>query len=121
MQQEALLSKFIMTAETGYFPTTVQVLIVAQSIQDIGGLTDDDWYANDNSDDIKKLPVTLVSSKGNAITKDCVMGQFDYYYDEDNDEEVYFDEITGEVKMLVTFTRDIWSNEWKIFDIQYLQ
>mgnify|MGYP007055255593 CR=1 FL=1 len=118
MQQEALLSKFIMTAETGYFPTTVQVLIVAQSIEDIGALTDDNTYADEEP---VGLPVTLVSSKGNAITKDCVMGQFDYYYDEDNDEEVYFDEITGEVKMLVTFTRDIWSNKWKIFDIQYLQ
>ena len=69
-------------------PNVFKVIVVAQSIKDIGGIGSD-----------------ISISKGNN-TLDCRIGRFDFVSDAANwENNVYFDEITGETKMLVTIER----------------
>ena len=69
-------------------PNVFKVIVVAQSIKDVGGIGSD-----------------ISISKGNN-TLDCRIGRFDFVSDAANwENNVYFDEITGEAKMLVTVER----------------
>ena len=50
--------------------------------------------------------------------KDTKLNRFDYV--KDGDEFIYFDEITGEVKLLVTFLWDSFTGRLRIRQIEYL-
>ena len=81
-------------------PTQIYVVIVAQSIRDVGGFQ--------SRQDIN----------GDTKTKDnCAFGTFDY----DSTSNVYFDEITGEVKMFVTIDRDINTGRMTVRRVDYLE
>ena len=70
-----------------------KVLIVAQSIRDVGGV---------NSD----VPVIRRSADGDNKTLSCRIGRFDFISDAaDWRRNLYFDEITGETKALATLER----------------
>ena len=74
-------------------PNIFKVLVVAQTIRDIGGV-------GGNS-----IPVTKIHNGSNE-TVDCELGRFEYIQDNNNwENNTYFDEITGEVKALVTIER----------------
>lgn len=97
--QEEIVGKTVnlLGASANELPTTVQVLIIAQSIRDLG---------NDTG-----IAITKLKHDGTAETVTCKQGQFDYITDataasDSPDQWLYFDEITGEVKMLVTLDRD---------------
>ena len=93
-------------------PNTIRLLVVAQSIKDIGGSN-----------------ITKFSKKySHPATVDCKIGQFDYAYIDEGghstkkDENItYFDEITGEVKMLVTIDRDPLTGKLTVRNIEYLE
>ncbi len=87
-------------------PTQIYVVIVAQSIRDVGGFQ--------SRQDIN----------GDTKTKsDCDFGQFDVDLGSATDpkDDVYFDEITGEVKMFVTIDRDINTGRMTVRRIDYLE
>ena len=115
--QEEIIGKTInlLGCKGSELPNTVQLLIVAQSIRDVGG---------DGTD----LQITKLRHDGTPITHDCRLGQFDY--DDDSsapsdspDQWIYFDEITGEVKLLVTLDRDpsAGSGRLTVRKIEYLE
>ena len=73
-------------------PNIFRVIVVAQSIKDVGGIGAD-------------VPITKLH-KGNKRELKCRIGRFDFVSDADNwDYNTYFDEITGETKALVTVER----------------
>ena len=82
----------LLCAETSS-PSQIKVVIVAQAIRDVGGMQ----VRNG------KEPVQ------------CKFGKFDY------DNGIYYDEITGEVKMLVTIDRDITTGRMSVRRIDYLE
>ena len=56
------------------------------------------------------------------VSQSCEFGQFDYAPSNDeNYENIYFDEIIGEVKMLVTIERDITTGQMLIRRTDYLE
>ena len=115
--QEEIIGKTInlLGCKGSELPNTVQLLIVAQSIRDVGG-------------DGTALQITKLRHDGTPITHGCRLGQFDY--DDDSsapsdspDQWIYFDEITGEVKLLVTLDRDpsAGSGRLTVRKIEYLE
>ena len=115
--QEEIIGKTInlLGCKGSELPNTVQLLIVAQSIRDVGG-------------DGTALQITKLRHDGTPLTHDCQLGQFDY--DDDSsapsdspDQWIYFDEITGEVKLLVTLDRDpsAGSGRLTVRKIEYLE
>lgn len=114
--QEEIIGKTmnLLTASNGALPNVIQVLVVAQTIRDIGG---------------KGTTQVIVKQKANnsSIEHPCQLGQFDIEPDPtapkiSPDKHVYFDEITGEVKMLVTIDRnpDPGSGKLMVRKIEYL-
>ncbi len=127
--QEEVAGKTInlLGVQSSELPSTVQVLIIAQSIRDIGG-------------DGTNVAITKILPNGISKTKeDCRQGQFDCLtYDSSDfttseiagidlsntpDQWLYYDEITGEVKMLVTLDRDPTANSGRLVvrKIEYLE
>jgi len=73
-------------------PNIFRVIVVAQTIRDVGGI--------DNDVSITKL------HNGSKKDLDCRLGRFDFVSDStDWEKNTYYDEITGEVKALVTIER----------------
>ncbi len=99
--QEELIGKTInlMTANGG-LSNTIQIVIVAQSVLDIAGEN-----------------VTRFDQDGEPVMKSlCKRGVFDY----DEDKEVYFDEISGEVKILATLDRNPMTGRMILRKIEYI-
>lgn len=98
--REELIGKTVnlLCAETSS-PSQIKVVVVAQVIKDTAGLQ------------FRK------NSSGTDVQRDCDFGQFDY----DSGNDVYFDEITGEVKMLVTIERDVTTGRMRIQRTDYLE
>ncbi len=97
IERDALAGKTIAltgTGESGIF----RFVIVAQSIKDIGVGT-----------------ISKSDGKGNIKTKKTAIGTFD------RDDDVYFDEITGEVKMLATIRYDHASGKVTLLSLEYLE
>lgn len=89
---------------------TIQAVVVAQTIKDVG---------RDGSSG-SKLPMFRLKEDGKTMVekKDTKLNRFDYV--KDGDEFIYFDEITGEVKLLVTFLWDSFTGRLRIRQIEYL-
>ena len=93
-------------------PSQIKVVVVAQVIKDAAGM-----QFRKVSDPSKYSGVT----NGN-VSQSCEFGQFDYAPSNDeNYENIYFDEIIGEVKMLVTIERDITTGQMLIRRTDYLE
>ncbi|HJH03667.1 MAG TPA: hypothetical protein K8W19_06530 [Victivallis vadensis] len=115
-QKEEIIGKTInlLTASNGSLPTVVQVLIVAQTIRDVGG------------DENNKISITKIGYDGTPVTKtDCLIGQFDIadnpgVPNDSPDQKVYFDEITGETKILVTIDRNPTDGQMMVRKIEYI-
>ena len=93
--QEELIGKTAnLLAVQGTTPGNIyRVLIVAQSIKDVGGVGSE---------------FTLIKGDGSGGTKTlkCLLGRFDFIKDADDwRKNLYFDEIIGETKALVTIER----------------
>lgn len=114
-QQEEIIGKTInlLTASNGALPNVIQVLIVAQTIRDIGG---------DGSD----IQITKLKSNGDPVPHNCRLGQFDIEEDDkapdtSPDRHVYFDEITGEVKIIVTIDRNPLTGRMMVRKMDYIE
>ncbi len=115
--QEEIIGKTInlLCAEKST-PTVVDVIIVAQSIKDVEGTIVRQVNAK-SSDDYKSGSV----DDDGIATKNCSIGTFDMYEHEKNDDKnVYFDEITGEVKMRATLRFDNDTRRLYIDKVDYL-
>ena len=88
----------LLCAETSS-PSQIKVVVVAQVIKDVAGTQ------------FRK------NASGTDVTKECDFAQFDY----DSGNDIYFDEITGEVKMLVTIERDVTTGRMRIQRTDYLE
>ena len=98
--REELIGKTINLLSTeSVAPTQIYAVIVAQSIRDVGG----SQFRKDVN--------------GNDVSMNCNFGTFDY----NNASGIYFDEITGEVKMFVTIDRDINTGRMTVRRIDYLE
>ena len=75
-------------------PNVFRVIVVAQSIKDVGGV----------GDDSAAIPISKIHRGQNRELK-CLIGRFDYVSEQNWTDNTYYDEITGEVKMLVTIER----------------
>ena len=120
--QEEIIGKTINLLSAGTTsPAVVQVVVVAQSIRDMSGTqvkatseTNKSKFSNPNG-------TTVSDIEDGTVSLDCELGRFDMYaHDDDDNKNVYFDEITGEVKMLVTFDRDPLTGRLKLRQIDYL-
>lgn len=80
-------------------PSQIKVVVVAQVIKDAAGMQ----FRKDSS--------------GNNVQAACEFGQFDY----NSTSNIHFDEIIGEVKMLVTVERDITTGQMLIRRTDYLE
>ena len=92
--REELIGKTInlLAAEQNTPPNIFKVIVVAQTIRDVGGI--------DSDVTISKL------HNGTATDLGCRLGRFDFISDAtDWENNTYYDEITGEVKALVTIER----------------
>ena len=98
--KEELIGKTVnlLCAETSS-PSQIKVVVVAQVIKDIAGTQ------------FRK------NASGSDVSRECDFAQFDY----DSGSDIYFDEITGEVKMLVTIERDVTTGRMKIQRTDYLE
>ena len=102
-------------------PAVVQVVVIAQSIRDMSGTqvkatseTSKSKFSNPNGGSVSDI-------EDGVVAEDCALGRFDMYeHADDANKNVYFDEITGEVKMLVTFDRDPLTGRLKLRQIDYL-
>ena len=93
-QQEEIIGKTInlLTVNEVTPPNVFRMIVVAQSIKDVGGIGTTVEVTKIHNGADKKLA--------------CQLGQFDFVADPDSwDDNTYFDEITGEVKALVTVER----------------
>lgn len=91
--REELIGKTVnlLTANGETPPNVFRVIVVAQSIKDVGGIGND-------------VQITKLHN-GATKTLGCQLGRFDFEAAADWDDNTYFDEITGEVKALVTVER----------------
>ena len=121
--REEIIGKTInlLSAETTS-PAMVQVVIVAQSIQDSKGVqvkaTSETNKGKFNTTDGSAFSGEI---EDGTVSLDCELGRFDMLEHSENDDlNVYFDEVTGEVKALVTFVRDPATGRLFINRIDYL-
>jgi len=94
-EREEIVGKIInLLGTTPSLPSEFKAVVVAQTIKDIGG--------EDSAEN-----VTKVFGEDGEDDRDCKIGTFDVTSTASGKMKYhYFDEITGEVKMLVTFRRD---------------
>ncbi len=118
-QQEELIGKTINLLKTSATASTmVKVVVVAQTIKDLGG-------PNGGT----KIPVVRLKYDGTVETQDCERGVFDMKADgstfpsnfPENDKYIYFDEITGEAKMLVTLEHDAVAGQTTVRQVEYIE
>lgn len=102
-------------------PNLVYVVVVAQSIRDRAGeqvqLTTETVPGNFNH------PYSgSVDIDDGVVTMQCQYGRFDYLHHTSKDpgQHIYFDEITGEVKMFVQLYHDTTTGRLTILKIDYL-
>ena len=97
--KEALVGRITdLTSTVTTTPDTIQFVVVAQTIRDVGG----------------DISLTLKKPDGTAVGQTVKFQQFDLK------NEVYFDEITGEVKMLVTMKYDKDTKQLTLIHMEYI-
>ena len=109
--QEEIIGKTVnlLSASTGTLPNVVQVLIVAQTIRDIDGKN-----------------IVKLGYNGEALDKECKFGTLDVRKDGSSNipesvaPYIYFDEITGECKIIVTLDRNPTTGRMMVLRIDYL-
>ena len=109
--QEEIIGKTVnlLSASTGTLPNVVQVLIVAQTIRDIDGRN-----------------IVKLRYDGEALDKECKFGTLDIRQDKSSNipesvaPYIYFDEITGECKIIVTLDRNPTTGRMMVRRIDYL-
>ena len=109
--QEEIIGKTVnlLSASTGTLPNVVQVLIVAQTIRDIDGKN-----------------IVKLRYDGEALDKECKFGTLDVRQDKSSNipesvaPYIYFDEITGECKIIVTLDRNPTTGRMMVRRIDYL-
>ena len=109
-EQEAIFGKTANILEArNNFPTQVQLIVVAQTIEDVGGIDDDGKGVG--------ISISAPDADGTVRTKsDCKIGSFD---EADN---VVFDKITATTKMLVTLQRRIEDGgKLVVTDVEYIE
>ena len=92
--QEELIGKTInlLSVNEETPPNIFKVVVVAQTIRDVGGIGVD-------------VPISKLF-KGKSQSLNCRIGRFDFISNSKNwEDNTYFDEITGEVKAIVTIER----------------
>ena len=88
----------------------IRFVVVAQTIRDMDGT------------------IARIQYDGTVKTKDCKYGTFDVMKDDsvpadfpENDKYLYFDEITGEVKLLVTMENNPTTGQIIVRQIEYIE
>lgn len=108
MHKESLIAKTVCLLTTKAPPPSfIQVVVVAQSVKDVGGGITMSKYKPDGSATVSKNVATGTFDIDDAGTPDPR-------------DDVYFDEITGEVKMLVTIERDGATKKMRIVRMEFL-
>ncbi len=103
-QDSELIGKILPLTKVGEFPTVIRMVVVAQSIRDVGGI----------GSVVKLSKINPIDNS--TVTLDTQVGQFD----RDPTTGIYFDEITGETKVLVTIVRDPLTNQYHVMSTEYL-
>ena len=105
-------------------PNIIDLIVVAQSIKDVNG--DQVKISVERDSNNFKAPVygsveyADLADDG-MVSKECSFGKFDMLeHKTDPDKNVYFDEITGEVKMFVRLYYDNNTGRMTILKIDYL-
>ena len=112
--REEIIGKTIglLAANGRTIPNVFRVLVIAQSIDDAGSFGTAD-----------PIPIVKKDSGGNTHTIECRQGVFNYCSGTDqsgNSYNLYFDRITGEVKLVATVERDPKTGSMKIRQLEYL-
>ena len=112
--REEIIGKTIglLAANGRTIPNVFRVLVIAQSIDDAGSFGTAD-----------PIPIVKKDSGGNTHTVECRQGVFNYCSGTDqsgNSYNLYFDRITGEVKLVATVERDPKTGSMKIRQLEYL-
>ena len=108
-EQESIFGRIANIIEArNNFPTQVQLIVAAQTIDDVGGIDSDGNGVG--------VSISAPDADGNVVTKtDCKIGVFD---EKDN---VVFDKITATTKMLVTLQRRIEDGgKLVVTDVEYI-
>ena len=94
----------------------VRIVIVAQSIKD-----NDGYQMRATTGKGSDFNGSVTVDDGVA-EKTCKLGIFDFYeHKTDHEKNVYFDDITGEVKMLVTLDREQGTGKLSVRKIEYIE
>ena len=126
--REEIIGKTInLLCATTSTPSVVNVLVVAQSIRDNAGEQVRVTEVNDAGKLENPYGGSVELEDGIAVME-CKSGRFDYLEytgegdvkEEDPDKNIYFDEITGEVKMFVRLYHDQNTGKMTIQQISYL-
>ncbi len=123
--QEEIIGKTINLFSAEYSsPNIIELIVVAQSIRDVDGdqVKLSVEKNKDNFADPKHgTPDYADLADDGAIMMPCAYGRFDMLeHKTDSDLNVYFDEITGEVKMFVRLYYDAATGQMRILKIDYL-
>ena len=109
-QQEELVGKTIDLLKTNNSITnTIKFIVVAQTIRDLDGT------------------VARIKNDGSVGTKSCSYGTFDVETDSTdtslpaNDQFTYYDQIAGEVKMLVTMENNPTTGQTIVRQVEYIE
>jgi hypothetical protein len=111
--QEELIGKTIalLGANEAAVPNVFKVLAIAQAVEDIGGTS-------------SSVAISKVDDNGNTHTRNCLVGQFDYITnavrEDGGNYNLYFDRITGEVKIIATIERNPFTGKMKIMHMEYI-
>lgn len=104
-QKEALIGKIVNLTKAAEPPNEIRVMIIAQTIRDIGGST--------------AINITKTKVDGSStVTKGCTLGTFDF--DNSTTPYTYFDEITGEQKLFAIVARDPATNKFTIKRLEFI-
>jgi len=101
--QEEIIGKTInLICATSHTPSVINMMVVAQSIKDVAGTQVRLFDPDDKGDYTVSGSNIKIEDDGVATKTDCKYGKFDYLeHNSDPGKNIYFDEITGEVKMFV--------------------
>ncbi|MBR2719878.1 MAG: hypothetical protein IKB74_00950, partial [Lentisphaeria bacterium] len=124
--KEELIGKTInLLSADSLSPTVVKILVVAQSIRDVEGTqvrnagdAKDKYNLDGIAGDTDKTDIDNVDL---IAVKECKLGRFDMTaHKTDHGKNIYFDEITGEVRLFVELHHDTDTGKITVKNIRYL-
>ncbi|MBE6377856.1 MAG: hypothetical protein E7051_03435 [Lentisphaerae bacterium] len=123
--KEELIGKTInLLSADSLSPTVVKILVVAQSIRDVEGT-----QVRNAGDPSAKYDLSGVAGDTDSASidsdqiavKECKLGRFDMTaHKTDHGKNIYFDEITGEVRLFVELHHDTDTGKITVKNIRYL-